>query len=122
MGIYIYGLKKATRQHPVYGEVGVLKFIYKPYWSPDAEQERWEAQKDAYYQKNWYGRTIPKYVVFEGDKDFKEVMCYSGGATWADCDEHLAIPMTSLATAKPEWLEKMGIVLSDELQKMESVV
>jgi hypothetical protein len=122
MGIYVYGLKKKTRQHPVYGEVGVLHYIYKPFWSPTPEQERWEAQKEAYYEKNWANRSIPRYVVFEGDKEFKDVRYYRGGATWSDGDENRCIPMTSLATAKPEFLEKNGIVLADELKKLESVV
>jgi len=89
MGIYIYGLKKATRKHPTLGEVGVLRFIYKASWSPSDEQEKWENNKDAYYQKNWSGREIPKYVVFEGDKTFQDIRRYTGGAVWNDGDESL---------------------------------
>ena len=96
MGIYIYGIKKATRKHPELGEVGVLRFIYKASWSPSDEQEKWENNKDAYYEKNWRGRTIPKYVVFEGDKDFKEVRRYTGGAVGCDGDESLCIPISNL--------------------------
>jgi hypothetical protein len=111
MGIYVYGLKKATRQHPVYGEVGVLRFIYKPYWSPTVEQEKWVAQKENYYENNWANRQIPRYVVFEGDKDFKEVHLYRGGATWSDGNELACIPMSTIATATPEFLEKNKIVV-----------
>lgn len=93
MGIYVYGLKKKTRTHPVFGEVGVLHYIYKPYIRSTPEQEKWENDKDAYYRSNWENREVPRYVVFEDDKEFEEVHLYSGGATWADCNENLCVPM-----------------------------
>ena len=122
MGIYVYGLKKNTRQHPVYGELGVLTYIYKPFWSPTPEQERWENNKDAYYKKNWENRQIPRYVVFEGDKKCESVYLYSGGAVFSDCDEHLCISIENIATANPEWLARHKIVIPDELLKAQSMV
>lgn len=52
MGTYIYGINR-TKQHKTYGTIGVLNFLYKPYWSPSPEQEKWEQRTDKRILKRW---------------------------------------------------------------------
>lgn len=96
MGIYIYGIKKKTRQHPILGEVGVLHFLHKP--APYDADKKWisaNKRRENRYIDYWSGHDIPKVVCPEGDKDFENLYWYSGGPIWGDCDEEVCVPFKS---------------------------
>jgi hypothetical protein len=128
MGIYIYGLSSRTKQHHLFGEVGIIRFLHKP--APLFADEKWvkadEKQKQ-YYRDIWEGRTIPKFVVYAGDTDFSSLSFYRGGAVWNDANEHLLTPLDSmkgvemLAKYFADKVEKQNI-LAEKLLSATSVV
>jgi len=94
MGTYIYGLTKRIKHDPVYGDVYVLKFLHKPWgWNAPEKYLRAEERREQAYHNRWAGQTIPKYVCFDSTKRdtngrLTEVLEYTGGAVWADHNEH----------------------------------
>jgi len=62
MGVYIYRLEPKTRKHPIYGEVGVLRFWQRLAWYDDAAVDKQE-KAIARFNEKWAGR-IPQYVVY----------------------------------------------------------
>lgn len=113
MGIYIYGIKKRTRKHPFWGEVGVLRFIHKPagYWA-DERSIKADRRRENYYIKAWQGKELPKVVCYEEDDKMERLHFYFGGPTWVDADESSCIPFDSV------W----GKVTISKLQNMNSMV
>ena len=89
MGIYIYKLEPKTRKHPVYGEVGVLRFWDRLAWYDGRAVERQE-RAIARHNQRWAGR-VPKFVVirWEGhgvDMDDVREFHRERSAVWYDTE------------------------------------
>jgi len=65
MGVYIYKLQPKLRKHPIYGEVGVLKYWDK-LWLANPLEAREQEKRVAAQNKKW-AHNKPKYVVFVGN-------------------------------------------------------
>jgi hypothetical protein len=129
MGIYAYGLSSRTKTHPLFGEVGIIRFIHKP--APLFADDEWVKQdekREQYYKNIWEYKDIPKFVIHAGDKDFSTLSFYRGGAVWYDCDEHLCIPLDSmkgvemLAKYFADKVEEKQKILAEKLRSATSVV
>ena len=84
MSEYVYGLRKNTRRHPVYGEVGVLYFLHKPAHRHDRHGQRMDSMREGKVRKYWEGRPMPAYVMHDKGTT---VYRYHGGCLWCDYDE-----------------------------------
>lgn len=89
MGVYIYRLEPKTRKHPVYGEVGVLRYWDRLEWASYQAVDKQE-KAIARHNEKWAGR-LPKYVVFRWtDKhvDMSDVRDFTknGEAVWYDTE------------------------------------
>lgn len=96
MGVYLYRLEPKTRKHPVYGEVGVLKYWDRLQWADSAAVDRQEKAVDRQNEK-WSGR-LPKYVVFRwttGIQDTVYDFTRNGGAVYYDTE---SLPLASPPT------------------------
>lgn len=86
MGIYVYGLRKNTVQHPVFGEVGVFRFLHKPapwHWPKAGSQDR---MREGKVLSLWKNRTIPEYVMREDEPEV--IYRYTGKSpVWFDSNE-----------------------------------
>lgn len=67
MGVYIYRLETKLRKHPIYGEVGVLKYWDRLAWASFGEVREQE-KRIALQNKKW-AHNKPRFVVFVGNKN-----------------------------------------------------
>ena len=88
MGVYIYRLEPKTRKHPVYGEVGVLKYWDRLCWANWEDVRKQEKAIERHNQK-WSGR-LPKYVIFRWTTGLQDIVydfTKNGEAVWYDTEE-----------------------------------
>ena len=97
MGVYIYRLEPKTRQHPAFGEVGVLKYWDRLEWA-DSEAVEKQERAIARHNEKWAGR-LPKYVVIRWRSGVGEQVydfSKNGEAVWYDTESlPEAVPMTA---------------------------
>ena len=88
MGVYIYRLEPKTRKHPVYGEVGVLRYWDRLAWASYEAVDKQE-RAIARFNEKWAGR-IPQYVVirWSGGVDMSDVRDFrrERSAVWFDTE------------------------------------
>lgn len=87
MGVYIYRLEPKTRKHPVYGEVGVLKYWSRLEWADSDAVSKQEKAIERHNQK-WAGR-LPKYVIFHSKTGLEGAVydfTKNGEAVWYDTE------------------------------------
>lgn len=88
MGTYVYGIT-SEEDHPEYGAIGVMEFLYKP-WARNCASEKLNKRLDDRFAKpirNAYkGRKVPKFVRFSSG----DIYQYKGRSPiWIDSKENL---------------------------------
>lgn len=94
MGVYIYKLEPKTRKHPVYGEVGVLKYWDKLAWF-DFDDEKKQQRAIERQNEKWAGR-LPKFVVFHREPEVVYDFSKNGEAVYYDTE---SLPLASREAA-----------------------
>lgn len=94
MGIYIYRLEPKTRKHPIYGEVGVLRYWEKVAWfgcdAIDRQERLIRRFEEKWAERVRWCQGLPRFVVIRKLDGTIEPQVYdfskNGSAVWYDTD------------------------------------